>query len=58
MILRVDDFAVALENIPKIVFSRTLDKVEWKKVKLAKENPEEAPLDLFTILNLSHSINE
>ena len=42
----MDDFAVALENIPKIVFSRTLDKVEWKNVKLAKESLEEEVLAL------------
>lgn len=30
-----DEFAVAIDNIPKIVFSRTLDKVVWKNSTLA-----------------------
>lgn len=30
-----DDFAVAIDNIPKIVFSRTLDNVVWKNSRLA-----------------------
>ncbi len=37
----MDDFAVALENIPKVVFSRTLDQVGWKNVRLAKGSLEE-----------------
>lgn len=41
-----DDFAVAIENIQKIVFSRTLDKVEWKNVKLAKQGIREEVLEL------------
>ena len=36
-----DEFAVLIDNIPKIVFSRTLKKVEWKnstlKTKIVKE---------------------
>lgn len=30
-----DDFAVAIENISKVVFSHTLKQVGWKNVKLA-----------------------
>jgi dihydrofolate reductase len=32
-----DEFAVLIENIPKIVFSRTLKDVDWKNTKLKKE---------------------
>jgi dihydrofolate reductase len=28
----------AMNNLPKVVFSRTLDKVEWKNSRLVKEN--------------------
>jgi len=31
-----DEFAVLIDNIPKIVFSHTLKNVDWKNVKLAK----------------------
>jgi dihydrofolate reductase len=42
----VDDFALLIENIPKIVFSRTLNHVEWKNVKLAKGDVKEEVLEL------------
>jgi len=32
-----DEFAVLIDNIPKIVFSRTLKHVDWKNTKLKKE---------------------
>jgi dihydrofolate reductase len=32
----MDDFAVSIDNVQKIVFSRTLDKVTWKNTKIAK----------------------
>jgi dihydrofolate reductase len=41
-----DDFAVIIENIPKIVFSHTLTNVEWKNVRLAKEGVKEEVLKL------------
>jgi len=41
-----DDFAVLIHNIPKIVFSHTLNKVEWKNAKLAKRGVKEEILDL------------
>jgi dihydrofolate reductase len=41
-----DDFAVTMDNIPKIVFSRTLKEVEWKTAKLATRDLEEEVLDL------------
>ncbi len=33
----IDDFAVLIDNISKIVFSRTLKKVDWKNSELRKE---------------------
>jgi dihydrofolate reductase len=33
----MDEFAVAIDNIQKIVFSRTLKNVEWKNTKLKNE---------------------
>jgi len=30
-----------MNNVPKIVFSRTLDKVEWQNTRLMKDNIEE-----------------
>jgi dihydrofolate reductase len=41
-----DDFAVLIDNISKIVFSRTLKKVDWKNVKLAKGGIKEEVLEL------------
>lgn len=46
-----DDFAMIIENIPKIVFSHTLSNVNWKNVKLAKRSIEEEVSEL----KLSHS---
>ena len=36
-----DDFAVLIDNIPKIVYSRTLKNVVWKNSTLKKEIVEE-----------------
>ncbi len=41
-----DEFAVVMDNIPKIVFSRTLKKVDWKNTKLKKEVVKEEVLEL------------
>src|SRR5579862_9448826 len=41
-----DDFAVAIDNIPKIVFSRTLQNVNWKNTELKKEVIKEEILEL------------
>jgi len=41
-----DDFAVLIQDIPKIVFSHTLNNVEWKNARLAKKNINEEVLDL------------
>lgn len=42
----MDEFAVLIENIPKIVFSHTLNNVEWKNAKLAKGGVKEEVLEL------------
>ena len=42
----MDEFAVVMDNISKIVFSHTLKNVEWKNAKLAKRNIKEEVLEL------------
>src|SRR5262245_39385984 len=42
----IDEFAVIMDNIPKIVFSHTLKNVEWKTARLAKKGIEEEVLEL------------
>jgi len=42
----MDDFAIAIDKIPKIVFSHTLKNVEWESAKLAKRDIEEEVLEL------------
>jgi dihydrofolate reductase len=42
----MDEFAVAIENIPKIVFSNTLQTLEWKTATLAKKDIKEEILEL------------
>ena len=42
----MDEFAVIIQNIPKIVFSHTLNNVDWKNVKLAKGGVKEEVLEL------------
>lgn len=41
-----DEFAVAIDNVPKIVFSHTLKNVNWESAKLAKRDLEEEVLEL------------
>ena len=41
-----DEFAVAIDNISKIVFSHTLKNVEWESAKLANQEIEEEVLEL------------
>lgn len=41
-----DEFATAIEAIPKTVFSRTLKNVDWKNVTLAERSLEEEVWDL------------
>jgi dihydrofolate reductase len=42
----MNDFAIAIDNIPKIVFSHTLNHVEWKSATIAKRDLKETVLDL------------
>lgn len=42
----IDDFAVIIDNISKIVYSRTLENVAWKNSKLKKEVVKEDILEL------------
>ena len=42
----MDEFAVVIDNIPKIVFSHTLKSVEWKTARLAKGDLKEEVLKL------------
>ena len=41
-----DEFAVLIDNISKIVFSRTLENVDWKNTTLKKEVIKEEVLEL------------
>ena len=41
-----DDFAVIMDNTPKIVFSHTLKSVDWKSAKLADRDIEDEVLEL------------
>lgn len=42
----MNDFAIAIDNIPKIVFSRTLNNVEWKSASIAKRDLKDTVLEL------------
>lgn len=42
----MDEFAVAIDNISKIVFSHTLKNVEWKTARLSKSGIQEEVLEL------------
>lgn len=42
----IDEFAVTMDNIPKVVFSRTLQDLEWKTARLAKQSVKEEVLEL------------
>jgi dihydrofolate reductase len=42
----MDDFAVVMDKIPKIVFSRTVKKVAWGSAKLASRSLEEEVSEL------------
>ena len=42
----MDDFAMAIDKIPKIVFSHTLKNTEWDSVKLSNKSLEEMVLEL------------
>lgn len=42
----MNEFAVIIDNIPKIVFSHTLKNVEWESAKLANRDLEEEVVEL------------
>ncbi len=42
----MDDFAIVMDKTPKIVFSRTLKKVDWKSARLANRDIEEEVTEL------------
>lgn len=42
----MDEFAIVMDNTPKIVFSHTLKSVDWKSAKLAARTLEEEVLEL------------
>ena len=42
----MDEFAVLIQNIPKIVFSHTLTNVDWENARLAKGGIKEEVLEL------------
>jgi dihydrofolate reductase len=42
----MNDFAMAIDKIPKIVFSHTLNNVEWKSATVAKRDLNEEVLEL------------
>ena len=42
----IDEFAVLIDNISKIVFSRTLKTVDWKNTQLKKDVIKEEVLEL------------
>ena len=42
----MDDFSVAIDQVPKIVFSHTLKHVEWESAQLAKRSPGETAVAL------------
>ncbi len=41
-----DEFAVRIDNISKVVFSRTLKNVEWKTARVAQQGIKEEVLEL------------
>ena len=42
----MDEFAVVMDNIPKIVFSRTLKDIDWETARIAKRDIKEEVLEL------------
>jgi dihydrofolate reductase len=42
----IDEFAVVMDNIPKIVYSRTLESVDWKGTELKREIVKDEILEL------------
>lgn len=42
----MDEFAVTMDNVPKVVFSRTLKNIEWNTARLANKDLKEEVLEL------------
>lgn len=42
----MDDFAVAMDHIPKVVFSHTLKSADWESARIAERNLQEEVLSL------------
>lgn len=42
----MNEFAVAMDNIPKVVFSRTLEDTEWETARIATKGIEEEVAEL------------
>lgn len=42
----MDDFAVTIDNIPKVVFSHTMKNVKWETARLAQRDVQEEVLAL------------
>lgn len=42
----MDDFAVSMDRIPKVVFSHTLKNIDWKTARLAERDLEQEVLAL------------
>ena len=42
----IDEFAIAIDNVPKIVFSHTLRNVEWKTARVTKRGLKEEVSEL------------
>jgi dihydrofolate reductase len=42
----MNDFAIAIDKIPKIVFSHTLKNIDWESARLTDQDIEEVVLDL------------
>lgn len=45
----MDEFAVAIDSVPKLVFSRTLTDVDWDSAKLAKRGLTETVSELKSL---------
>jgi dihydrofolate reductase len=42
----MDDFAVAIDNVPKVLFSRTIKGVSWRNTRLATKDLKDEVLEL------------
>lgn len=42
----MDDFAIAIDKVPKIIFSHTLEHTDWDSAELANQSLEEKVLEL------------